>query len=107
MFYRFDQNNSGGSFIQNDEVASYVFIEANSADEANARAESIGIYFNGCDDDRDCPCCGDRWSSAWSDDGMDEPMIYGTAVKEYHDIWSKGVAYAHVYYADGTKVSYK
>lgn len=108
MFYCFNQNNSGGSFIVNDSVAHYVIIEANSADEANDRAESVGIYFNGCDNDYDCPCCGDRWYAVWRDDGDETPVIYGTPVKEYEDMWAgKGEPYAHVYYADGRKETFR
>jgi hypothetical protein len=60
-WFKFDQNNSGGVFIRDDRVAHTVWIQARSADEANAKAESIGIYFDGCDTGDDCPCCGDRW----------------------------------------------
>jgi hypothetical protein len=70
-WYRFSQNNSGGSF-QDDPHAGIgyeVWIEAISADAANARAEGIGIYFDG---DGDCSCCGNRWSEAWSSEGRAE-----------------------------------
>lgn len=61
MYYIFDQNNSGGSFDVNDNVAEYVIIEANNNEEANDKAEDIGIYFNGVNQGLDCDCCGDRW----------------------------------------------
>lgn len=61
MFYQFSQNNSWGSFIENDNVWEYVFIEAASSEEANDKAESIGIYFDGCETESDCECCWDRW----------------------------------------------
>lgn len=58
-FYKFHQNNSGGQCFK---PAYNVFIEADSADEANRRAEVEGIlYFDGVMQDRDCRCCGDRW----------------------------------------------
>lgn len=60
-FYHYDQNNSGGAF---DEPALNVFIEASSDEEADTIAEANGIYFDGVEDDKDCPCCGDRWSRA-------------------------------------------
>jgi hypothetical protein len=104
MFYEYYQNNSGGSFIMNDDVAHFVFIEADSAKEADARAEEIGIYF---DDnfDVDCECCGTRWSYAYG--GEETPMIYDKPVEEYVDMWTpEGKAYAYVYYKDGTKRSY-
>lgn len=108
MFYEYDQNNSGGSFIVNDDVTYNVIIEADSAKEANAKAEEVGLYFNGiADDGPDCPCCGDRWSRAWSDDGEETPMIYDTPVEEYSEYWATGSEpWAHVYYKDGTKRSF-
>lgn len=66
-FYEYTQNNSGGSFIINDNVDTVVTIQARSEDEANHRAEQIGIYFDGCESGRDCDCCGDRWVR-WPDE---------------------------------------
>lgn len=60
-FFTYVQNNSGGDFVTNDSVAHYVIIEAVNAAQANEIAETIGIYFNGCDAGIDCYCCGDRW----------------------------------------------
>lgn len=106
-FYTYNQNNSGGTFIINDDVAHYVIIEADNARAANDKAEDVGIYFEGCDSGTDCPCCGDRWYSPWADDGEEAPMIYGNAPEDFDDIWARhGKAYCHVYYADGTKVSH-
>lgn len=64
MYFNYRQNNSGGSFVYDEArgISVRVIIEADSADEANARAESIGIYF---DDSMDCDCCGSRWSEAY------------------------------------------
>jgi hypothetical protein len=106
MFYIYDQNNSGGGFTVDEDVTYNVIIEADSADEANRKAEEIGIYF---DDnyEYDCECCGTRWSRAWSNEGEETPMIYGDAVEDYYEAWVKGgEPYAHVYYKDGTKRSY-
>lgn len=64
-FYEYSQNNSGGSF--DEEMGHSVFIEAATAEEANDRAEGMGIYFNGVENGRDCPCCGDRWSTPWGE----------------------------------------
>lgn len=72
-FYHYDQNNSGGAFI---EPALNVFVEASSSEEADAIAEANGLYFDGVVDDIDCDCCGDRWSRAWRD-----PLKDMTAVK--------------------------
>lgn len=85
MFYRFRQNNSGGSFTYNEGlgISVNVIIEADNAYEANATAESLGIYFNGCDEGLDCDCCGDRWSPVGESpyDKTEEPAIYEDLVK--------------------------
>ena len=60
--YLFDQNNSGGIFIVDDKVCPRVYITAKNSKEANEKAESIGIYFDGVANGLDCPCCGDRWN---------------------------------------------
>jgi len=63
-WYRYAQNNSGGSFI-----GPYytIWVEAPDTDTANDIAEQHGVYFNGVLDGRDCECCGDRWDRAWTD----------------------------------------
>jgi hypothetical protein len=66
VYWEFDQNNSGGSFVENEELAHRVIIEAYSSEEACSKATEIGIYFNGCDEGMDCPCCGDRWYPPYS-----------------------------------------
>lgn len=97
-YFRFHQNNSGGSFVIDDArgLGVNVWVEAQSAADANARAESIGIYFNGCDSGADCECCGDRWSSQWRDEsGADEPEIN----QEWDFRWHDKV---YVHHIDGT-----
>ncbi len=106
-FFTYSQNNSGGSFVTNDDVAHYVIIEAPTWRIADALAQNVGIYFNGCDTGSDCSCCGDRWSSASYGNNYDEPLIYGTAAAEYNDYWAEpGQPYCHVYYLDGRKVTH-
>lgn len=82
-FFEYHQNNSGGGFDFDEDrgITHTVIIEAPDAETADYRAEQIGIYFNGCDDDIDCPCCGDRWHSAYGQ-GTKEPMYYGQPVTE-------------------------
>jgi hypothetical protein len=105
MFYHYDQNNSGGSFVVNDNVTYNVIIEADSADEADERAKEIGIYFDD-DYDIDCECCGTRWDSAWPDVGEETPMVYDKPVEDVDEYWAKdGEPMAYVYYKDGTKRS--
>lgn len=104
MFYSYHQNNSGGSFQIDDNVTYYVIVEADSADEANEIAEKIGLYFDGYGD---CECCGARWSSAWNDDGSNEPEIYGGPVSEYTSTWATASeSSVYVYYKDGRKEAY-
>lgn len=59
--YLFKQNNSGGSFDEDEKVAPYVIIQAYNAEQANALSSMYGIYFNGVEKNMDCDCCGDRW----------------------------------------------
>lgn len=82
MFFHFSQNNSGGGFeLDKDRgITHNVIVEAADADQANLKAESIGLYFDGCSTGMDCPCCGDRWSAAYSEEADEEPCVYGTPV---------------------------
>lgn len=81
-FYTFRQNNSGGAFIvsKKDGISVHVIIEALNADDANTRAEEIGLYFDGCSKSMDCSCCGDRWRRTDESDGYDVPCIYGEPI---------------------------
>jgi hypothetical protein len=85
----------------------YVIVEADSAEEADERAERIGLYFDG---DGDCSCCGDRWTSAWGDDGTEGPTIYGEPIGDFDFDgyrWMKaGAPEAFVHFADGTIQGY-
>jgi hypothetical protein len=101
MFYHFSQNNSGGSFIE-DEIlglSNAVIIEADSATEANDIAINKGIYFDGCSDGVDCDCCGDRWYPVDEGEGKDEPMMFGKPAKEYLDDWF--CEYGYIHYKNG------
>jgi len=82
MFYTFNQNNSGGSFVisPQDRISIYVVIEASDADHANQLAEEKGLYFDGCENGSDCECCGDRWSRAWESSGTEVPELYGKPI---------------------------
>ncbi len=104
MFYHYSQNNTGGSFRIDNDVAHHVIIEANSAKEADAKAQDIGIYFDGCSMGMDCDCCGDRWYEQWGDNGKDTPLIHGDDPKMYQDHFSApGDPVCHIYYANGIK----
>ena len=108
-FYTFSQNNSGGSFVNSDleGISEYVIIEALNAENANNRAEEIGIYFDGCDDGRDCDCCGDRWYSTDNNDGEEVPSIYGKPLENMEKSGYRNNCFVH--YLDGTfkKIEFK
>lgn len=101
-FFTYSQNNSGGYFDLDKTrgIASIVIIEAVDYQDANSRAETIGLYFGG---EGDCPCCGDRWYDAYdNDDGTDEPTIYGDPLEEYYNKSRFGLTNSvAVHYMDG------
>lgn len=76
-WWHFSQNNSGGKFIVDDEVAHDVFIQAPHVDYALFKAHKV-LGSSGYDW---CPCCGERWSF-WidEDEGSVAPEAYGENV---------------------------
>jgi hypothetical protein len=104
-FYTFNQNNSGGYFIENDVVAHYLIVEASNAKEAVEKMQDITTNYS-----EYCSCCGERWSS-WLDDedGTEEPMVFDTKIKEQEpeNKWFGNSTI--IYYYDGTieKLWYK
>lgn len=107
MFYTFSQNNSGGVFSVDHArgISQFVIIEADSANQANERAETIGLYFDGCDIGYDCDCCGDRWYRA-SYEGSERPEVYGRDPHGHRQgtafslKWVEG-ADGYIHYANG------
>ena len=94
-YYEFYQNNSGGSYVQNDEVDCLVFIEATSAAEANSKFDSLDN-----DSGNYCDCCGVRWTEAWEEDGHETPYTYsGKPLSEYNFYEKDG--YAIIYHMTG------
>ena len=107
MFYLFNQVNSGGFFVVDEKVTQNVIIEATSADDANIRAETIGIYFDGVNQGEDCECCGDRWGKVSDDDGTDEPLLYDKPPEEFSPWFLKeGVVYCRVFFLNGNVKEY-
>lgn len=101
MFFPYDQNNSGGSYIVNEDrgISARMVIEADSADEANQRAEEIGMHFNGVANGYDCPCCGDRWYEV---DDSDKCYTVDEAIKNTCGIsWDKDTSIVFIHYKDG------
>ena len=104
-FFDYSQNNSGGGFDMDDAkgICETVIIEAENAEDADRRAEEIGLYFNGCASGVDCPCCGNRWSAqntSWrNEEGDPVPSIYGTPVWGTSASMYRSRAFIH--YLDG------
>jgi hypothetical protein len=76
-FYLFNQSNPGGYFIKNNLVDEKVIIHAENADDANVKAQEIGIYFDGIRKGIDCKCCNDRWYPVSEYDSSESPLIDG------------------------------
>ncbi|WP_312286898.1 DUF7296 family protein [Terrisporobacter sp.] len=99
MFYTYRQNNSGGYFIQNDEVDMFVIVEGDNHQDIQKIADRIFENHS-----EYCTCCGERWSDCdedWSE-LTNEPMINSTSVYEVEDYWYKGYN-AIIYYKNGEK----
>lgn len=77
-FFHFRQNNSGGYFIENDDVAQNLIVEAVNAKDAELKMLDITASHS-----KYCSCCGKRWSS-WIDDedGTNEPTVFGEKLDE-------------------------
>lgn len=87
-YFVFDQNNSGGYWIENDDVASTVIIESDSKEDAVDKMEEITDAYS-----EYCPCCGERWC-------FDYPSIYKSVVVENLD--TQGTAL--LYKSNGEKI---
>lgn len=77
LWFHFNQNNSGGYFINDEMVCEEVFIQARNAAEAVTKADAL---FDSRSDH--CACCGARWST-WVDDkdGTPTPTVYGDPIE--------------------------
>lgn len=97
MFYRYRQNNSGGlvDFNEKRGISVNVIVEAPNLLMANAKAEDIGLYFDG---EGDCECCGNRWSTPWDTDGTEEPDIKEGS---YYTKWMKEKPEGFIHYLNG------
>ena len=99
MFVTFAQNNSGGYFIQNEDVDVFVIIEGDSLRDILDRANDIFRDYS-----EYCRCCGKRWDDYYisKDDLDEEPKIYGKSVYEFTDSYYEGCK-AIIYRKNGTK----
>ena len=94
MFYTFYQNDTDGKFLIDENVAEFVIIEANSADEANEKAKLVGIFFS---------VDSDTWEMAEKWDAESDPMVFD----EYPTELNSKDFNTIVYYANGKKEFYK
>lgn len=96
MFYTLSQNNSGGDWIENDEVRQEVIVEADSYDEARDKLREITE-----DHSEYCDCCGERWWF-YSIDENETPCVNGKSLyDEKHKEYYSG--HYIIYYKDGRK----
>jgi hypothetical protein len=102
-FYIFNQNNSGGRWridLKNG-ISHIVIIEAKNAKEANSRAVSAGVYFDGVEDGSDCECCGDRWSRVRDDDWDYKNTLEEIVMELNRCEYTKREKSVYVHYIDG------
>lgn len=100
-FYNFNQNNSGGYFVEDDNrgICEEIIIEALSAKEAIEKLKTIGETMDSFWSY--CRCCGERWSTLIDDeDGTIEPMICETPVDQVKKELFRSKCSVH--YADGS-----
>ena len=97
MYCTFDQNNSGGYFIRNEDVDMFVIIEADTLDEVKKKANLIFEDYS-----EYCECCGERWDTdVRPRDLTDEPMVYGEPAREFKsNFWNGNII---IYYKNGKR----
>lgn len=120
MMKMLDPNNSGGGFDFDAAkgISHHVIIEASNKAAADARAQEVGLYFDGVETGQDCECCGDRWGSPYDDEVHEDPKVYGEVVTPYSAFpaedekhrysikWMKGEPEGFIHYLDGKIVPF-
>ncbi len=91
LWFYFDQNNSGGRFVQDENVGEGVLVQDFSAEKAIERAREF------MDNSDSCPCCGDRWSPEYvkDEDGTRDPLIYDKPLSEWKPFHHNGYCVLH------------
>lgn len=96
-WFTVDQNNSGGYWHENEDVAHYVSVQAYNAEEAKSKLNKITSGYMGY-----CECCGPRWWFCFDDsDGHDVPSYYNQPLNELKTVWSNTHVVLH--FADGNR----
>lgn len=85
------QNNSGGYFIQNDDVQIYVAVEGVDKQHADSRFTEIIRPYSSF-----CPCCGERWYGLDYDD-------WSPSLKNFKDPEKEDEVNCVLHLIDGTK----
>lgn len=100
-WWHFNQNNSGGYYIENGVVGADVFIQAKSSVEAADKAYSLFEDYS-----EYCECCGERWS-VWSNsseaNAKDNPSFFSRDLTKvaYNPITGSSRSYAVLHHYDG------
>lgn len=105
-FWAFNQNNSGGYFVVDDDngVCEWVIIEAKTPKKAWKKLKKIGKRVQGFWDY--CNCCGERWYNYMDEsDGTDKPMIYGEGMDKCERTMFRHRCFVH--YANGVIKEFK
>lgn len=104
MFYCYRQNNPDGKFVINDKVTVTVIIEADSDQDADSKAENLGISFDRLAEHYDYPT---RWDSAEGYAAFADPTPFVRASKYYDKVnVPVGEAFCYVYKSDGEQVKF-
>lgn len=93
-WYTVRQNNSGGSFTVDNDVAHFVSVQAASDKEAENKMNDITAS-SGYDW---CECCGERWYVYFDEsDGYEVPTYYGKPLSEHKSSWCNDEIRLHYY----------
>lgn len=100
-FFMWNQNNSGGHFVVDDDLTWQAVIESDDYQQAEIYALGIGVYYDGVDSGHDCSCCGDRWYEGKELDTGGQTLV--EHLQEYADNYGWKDPSVIIHYADGTK----
>lgn len=107
-FYTYNQNNSGGYFVEDEKhgVCETIIIEAENASSAYFKLNEIGKNVDGFWDF--CNCCGERWWDENDDDeGTETPTIYGEKIEGMTKDMFREKCFIHYFDGEIKKVVFK
>ena len=97
-FYTYRQNNSGAYFIENDDVAQYIIIEALDQPQANCFFWKVVKDYS-----EYCKCCGERWND-YICNVSNKPQIYKECAYKLNNDNSIFTRSTIIYYLNGDKI---